>query len=329
MRKEKILLTSSVIFLFCLMIISVYIGGYGDIPIKKILKIIFLMDNSDSTLYSIFWSLRIPRICMALLVGMLLGSSGAVTQTLFKNPMADPYIVGISASGMFGAMVAYLLGISEWYYGIFASIFSFFISLLIFKISVGKGRSLNLTSLLVVGVAISALLRALTSLAISLIGEDSYRIILWSMGSLEQGSWLKIFLLLIPLIASLLFFYWNRYNMDIILLSDEEARSLGIDTRKFKYKVLIVATLMVGFSVAFSGMIGFVGLIIPHIVRMIFGMSNIKVIPISMFWGGIFLLLCDTIARGVVSGSEIPIGVVTAIFGAPFFIYLAMKRRKL
>ncbi|WP_297597801.1 iron ABC transporter permease [uncultured Cetobacterium sp.] len=324
---KKNILIISLVFLICLFIFSLFVGNY-KINFFKGINILLRREDLNSVEFKIFWQLRLPRILMALIIGMLLGSSGAVTQTLFRNPMADPYIIGISASGTFGAVIAYILGLSESYYGIFASTFSFITSFIIFKLSNGKKSTLNLSTLLIVGIAISAFLRALISLAMYLIGEDSFRVVVWTMGYLGGGDWNKILILSIPLVLALIYFYLNRYRLDIILLSDEEAHSLGVDIKKFKYRILIVSTFMIGFSVAFSGMIGFVGLIIPHIVRMIFGSSNIKLIPFSMFYGGIFLLLCDTISRGISTTMEIPIGIITAIFGAPFFIYLAFKSKK-
>lgn len=312
------------IFLFCF---SLFIGNY-EIDFIKGLNLLLGNGKKDLLEYKIIWNLRIPRAVMAIIIGMLLGSSGAITQTLFRNPMADPYIIGISASGTFGAVIAFLLGLSEIYFGIFGSMFSFITSLLIFKLSNNKRGSLDLSTLLIIGIAISALLRAIISLVMYIVGEDSFRVVLWTMGYLGGADWRKIVILLFPLLFSLIYFYINRYNLDIILLSDEEAHSLGVDIKKFKYKVLMISTFMVGFSVAFTGMIGFVGLIIPHLVRIIFGSSNIKLIPLSMLYGGLFLLLCDTISRGVLTTMEIPIGIVTAIFGAPFFIYLAFKNRR-
>lgn len=320
-------LVASFLFLIGLFFLALVVGNY-KISILNSLKILFLGSTSNIMENKIIWNLRLPRIIMALIVGMLLGSSGAVTQTLFKNPMADPYIIGISASGTFGAVIAYFLNLPEEYYGILGSIFSFITSFIIFKLSNNKKGALNLSTLLVVGISISALLRAFISLSMYLIGEDSFRIVLWTMGYLGGGTWKEIIILLIPLLFSLVYFYKNRYKLDAILLSEEEAYALGIDVKFFKYSVLVVSTFMIGFSVAFSGMIGFVGLIIPHIVRSIFGVSNIKLIPLSMFYGGIFLLLCDTLSRGIVSTMEIPIGVITAIFGAPFFLYLAFKKRR-
>lgn len=312
------------IFLFCF---SLFIGNY-EINFIKGLNLLLGNGDTGSLEHKIIWNLRVPRAIMAIVIGMLLGSSGALTQTLFRNSMADPYIIGISASGTFGAVIAFLLGFSEIYFGIFGSIFSFITSLIIFKLANSRRGSLDLSTLLIIGIAISALLRALISLVMYLVGEDSFRVVLWTMGYLGGADWKKIAILLVPLLFSLVYFYLNRYNLDIILLSDEEAHSLGVDIKKFKYRVLMISTFMVGFSVAFTGMIGFVGLIIPHLVRIIFGSSNIRLIPLSMLYGGLFLLLCDTISRGLLTTMEMPIGVVTAIFGAPFFIYLAFKNRR-
>lgn len=323
---KKINFYIGIIFIFVILL-GVYVGDYR-ISINKIFKIIFMRDSTNLVQYKIIWDSRMVRVLMALIIGMLLGSSGAINQTLFKNSMADPYIIGISASGAFGAMLAYIFGFSENFFGIFGAIFSFFISLLIFKLSDNKRGNLNLSTLLLIGIAISALLRAITSLLIYLIGDDSFRLIIWNMGNLGNGTWGKITILIIPLIVSLVYFFWNRYKLDLILLSDEEAYSLGVNLKKFKYQVLFITTFMVGFSVAFSGMIGFVGLIIPHITRLIVGESNIKLIPYSMVLGGIFLTFCDILSRGIIGVTEIPIGIITAIFGAPFFIFLAIKSGK-
>lgn len=264
------------IFLFCF---SLFIGNY-EINFIKGLNLLLGNGDTGSLEHKIIWNLRVPRAIMAIVIGMLLGSSGALTQTLFRNSMADPYIIGISASGTFGAVIAFLLGFSEIYFGIFGSIFSFITSLIIFKLSNSRRGSLDLSTLLIIGIAISALLRALISLVMYLVGEDSFRVVLWTMGYLGGADWKKIAILLVPLLFSLVYFYLNRYNLDIILLSDEEAHSLGVDIKKFKYRVLMISTFMVGFSVAFTGMIGFVGLIIPHLVRIIFGSSNIRLIPL-------------------------------------------------
>lgn len=202
------------IFLFCF---SLFIGNY-EINFIKGLNLLLGNGDTGSLEHKIIWNLRVPRAIMAIVIGMLLGSSGALTQTLFRNSMADPYIIGISASGTFGAVIAFLLGFSEIYFGIFGSIFSFITSLIIFKLSNSRRGSLDLSTLLIIGIAISALLRALISLVMYLVGEDSFRVVLWTMGYLGGADWKKIAILLVPLLFSLVYFYLNRYNLDIILL---------------------------------------------------------------------------------------------------------------
>ena len=187
----------------------------------------------------------------------------------------------------------------------------------------------DITTLLIVGIAISSFLGAFTSFSMYLIGQDSFRIVTWMMGYIGAASWGKIFILIIPLFISVIYFYLKRHDLDLLLSGDEESHSMGVDVGKLKKNTLIISALIVGFSVAFTGMIGFVGLIAPHTVRLLTkSSSNTKLIPLSTLGGGLFLLICDTIGRTLLSPIEIPIGVVTAFFGAPFFLYLAMKRKK-
>jgi iron complex transport system permease protein len=263
---------------------------------------------------------------MALLVGTMLATSGTVVQAVFHNPLADPYIIGISASAVAGAVIAYLLKLPIIFYGIFAFAVSVATTFLIFRLSMGRGAA-RITTLLIIGIAVSSFLGAFTSFAIYAIGEDSYRIVVWTMGYLGTASWLKVGILFVPLVASVLFFFFNRHDLDALMLGDEEAHALGVNVSRLKKLLLLVSCLIVSFSVAFSGMIGFVGLIIPHTMRLLIGHSNTKLLGFSAFAGGVFLLFADTIARNILSPAEVPIGAVTAFFGAPFFIYLAMRSR--
>jgi iron complex transport system permease protein len=160
------------------------------------------------------------------------------------------------------------------------------------------------------------------------IGEDSFRIVMWTMGYLGNATWEKVGILTIPLFLSIIYFYKVRNELDALLNGDEEAHSLGVEVDKLKRNLLVVSSLVVAFSVAFSGMIGFIGLIVPHAFRMIVGGSNRNLIPIVTLAGGVFLLICDTIARTILAPMEIPIGIITAFLGAPFFLYLAFKAKK-
>ena len=284
-------------------------------------------EMTDNSVRTIILNVRLPRIIMAILVGMLLASSGTVVQTVFQNPLADPYIIGISASATLGAVIAFILNMPDVMYGILGFLTSIATSLIIFRLSKAKKRT-DITTLLIVGIAVSSFLGAFTSFSMYLIGQDSFRIVAWMMGYIGGASWIKIVILIVPLIVSVIYFYSRRYDLDLILSGDEEAHSLGLDVGKVKKELLIISSLIVGFSVAFTGMIGFVGLIVPHTMRLLTGSSsNTKLIPLATLAGGIFLLMCDTVGRLALAPVEIPIGVVTSFFGAPFFLYLAMKRK--
>lgn len=297
----------------------------GSVPIP--LEYIFSPGKAPDYIKTIIFNLRLPRIIMSLLIGMMLASSGVVVQTVFQNPLADPYIIGIAASATFGAVIAFVLNLPDFMYGVLAFITCLASTLLIFKMA-KKGNKVNVATLLIVGIAVSSFLGAFTSFTMYLIGEDSFKITMWMMGYLGNATWKRVIFILIPLILSLIYFYSKRHELDALLSGDEEAHSLGVDVNRLKVRTLTVSALIVAFSVAFSGMIGFVGLIVPHTIRMIVGPSNTKVLPSTILAGGFFLLICDTFGRIVLAPVEIPIGVITAFFGAPFFLYLALKNKR-
>ncbi|MDC7241517.1 MAG: iron ABC transporter permease [Spirochaetales bacterium] len=281
---------------------------------------------SRETYRMIILDFRLPRMIMALIIGMMLSSSGVVVQAVFRNPLADPYLIGISASAVTGAVIAFLLGLPEVFYGILAFTTSLVVTFLIFRLSMSKG-TVSVAMLLIIGIAVSSFMSAFTSFALYWIGEDSYRITVWLMGYLGGATWSRVIILIIPLMLALSYFYYHRIDLDALLRGDEEAHSLGIDTAALKKRLLAVASLIAAFSVAFSGMIGFVGLIIPHTVRLIVGSNHHRLLTYSAVGGGLFLLAADILARTLLAPVEIPIGVVTSFFGAPFFLYLAVKQR--
>lgn len=318
---------SLIFLLFFFALISLILGNI-KISLNDMIGSLFNNSNVDESVKVIILNVRLPRIVMAILIGMLLASSGTVVQTVFQNPLANPYIIGISASATFGAVIAFILGLPDLMYGIFGFLTSVIVALIIFRLSKAK-TSTDMTTLLIVGIAISSFLGAFTSFSMYLIGQDSFRIVAWMMGYIGGASWIKVVILIIPLVISISYFYLKRNELDLLLSGDEEAHSMGVDVGKLKKHTLVVSALIVGFSVAFTGMIGFVGLIAPHTVRLLTkSSSNTKLIPLSTLGGGVFLLFCDTIGRTLLNPVEIPIGVVTAFFGAPFFLYLAMKRKR-
>lgn len=313
----------SLILILGILVIGVVSIGVGtiSIPLNQIFS-----EKTPEYIKTIIYDIRVPRMIMGILIGMMLASSGVVVQAVFQNPLADPYIIGISASATFGAVIAYVLQLPDMMYGGLAFISCLISTFIIFKLSNRKGK-VNITTLLIVGIAVSSFIGAFTSFSMYLIGEESFKITMWLMGYLGGATWKKVAIIVVPLIFSLIFFYLQRNELDALLSGDEEANSLGVDVERLKVKVLTVSALVVAFSVAFSGMIGFVGLIIPHSIRMITGPSNSKLLPNSALAGGLFLLICDTLGRVILAPVEIPIGVVTAFFGAPFFLYLAFRKK--
>lgn len=319
---EKILPLILTIGIFVVAILSLPLGS---VPIP--LEYIFGSEKAPDYIKTIIFHLRLPRIMMSILVGMMLSSSGAVVQTVFQNPLADPYIIGIAASATFGAVIAFIFNMPDFMYGVLSFITCLTSTMMIFKMA-KKGNKVNVATLLIVGIAVSSFLGAFTSFAMYLIGEDSFKITMWMMGYLGNATWKRVIILLVPLIFSVSYFYSKRNQLDALLSGDEEAHSLGVDVNRLKVKTLAVSALVVAFSVAFSGMIGFVGLIIPHTMRMLVGPSNSKLLPNAILGGGFFLLLCDTFGRLVLAPTEVPIGVITAFFGAPFFLYLALRNKR-
>ena len=318
---------SLIFFLIIFSIIALKLGNI-EISVRDIFRIFLNKGVVDDSIRTIILNVRLPRIIMAVLIGMLLASSGTVVQTVFQNPLADPYIIGIAASATLGAVIAYILKLPNMMYGVLGFITSVIVALIIFRLSKSKTRT-DITTLLIVGIAISSFLGAFTSFSMYLIGQDSFRIVAWMMGYIGSASWERVLILLVPLCIAVIYFYLKRYELDLLLSGDEEAHSMGIDVPKLKKHILIVSSLIVGFSVAFTGMIGFVGLIAPHTIRLIIkSSSNTKLIPLATLGGGVFLLFCDTVGRMILNPVEIPIGVVTSFFGAPFFLYLAMNGKR-
>lgn len=306
-----------IFLLLVLIFISLCMGEEFLNPLNMINSLF----NTKDFYHSILFELRLPRILMAILIGCLLASSGCITQAVFANNIADPFIIGTASACVFGAFCAYLLNLHDIYYGVFAFVCGSIFSLIIFKFN-----KASISTLLIIGLSISAFLSAFSSLFAYLIGEDSFKINAFFMGSLSNASWLKILLLASVLFFVCLYFYKCKNALNIILTGDEEAQNLGLNAKNFKIKLLLVSSLAVSFAVSFVGLIAFIGLIIPHIARlMLKNYDNSLILPFSTVLGGIFLLLCDDFSRTIIAPVEIPIGISTAFFGSPVFLYFALK----
>ncbi|MBM0637274.1 iron ABC transporter permease [Campylobacter sp. VicNov18] len=319
---SKNLLIIGLFLAYCIASLTALCLGDENLNPIKLLSYIF---SEDEISRQIILEGRLPRVIMAILIGMLLSSSGAITQNVFANPIADPYIIGIASAATFGAVLAYLFQLPDYYYGIIAFISSSCFALVVFKIS----SKASIATLLIIGIATSSFLGAFTSFFTYLIGEDSFKIVAWLMGNIDLASWFRVKILILPLIFCLLYFYAYKNELNILLSGDDEARNLGVNAQKLKINLLIVSSLAVSFGLAFTGLIAFVGLIIPHIVRLLLkNYDNALVIPLCTAFGGLFLLVCDTLARTLIAPVQIPLGVLTAFFGSPIFLYLALNARR-
>jgi iron complex transport system permease protein len=280
----------------------------------------------------IVWKVRMPRIAMSALVGASLSIVGATFQGIFRNPLADPHILGVSSGAAFGATIGMLSGVTIGFMGLgtvgaLAFIGALVTVFIVYNISKIGGR-ISVTGMLLTGTAISTFLSSLISLLMTFHNDQIDKVYMWTMGSFSSASWTKVgFLAFFVFIgASVLFWYAPKLN--IIMMGDDDAKCLGIDVEKVRRHMIIAASLLVAASVSVSGIIGFVGMIIPHCTRLIAGADNKKLMPYSFLGGAIFVTLCDTVARTVAAPTEIPVGIITALFGAPYFIMLVARGRK-
>ena len=281
--------------------------------------------------HDIIWLLRLPRLVLAALVGMGLSVCGVIMQAVVKNPLADPYILGISSGASLGATAAILLGIGvalgENFVGIAAFIGAFAMSLGVLFISNLGGRS-NSIKLLLGGMALSAGCGAFSSFIVYFANnkEGMQSIAYWMMGSFAGAKWENL-MIIAPIVILAVLFLWTQSRMlNLMLLGDESALTLGTDLHIYRQIYLLVSSLIVGFVVYSAGMIGFVGLVVPHVIRMLVGTDHKKLIPVAALTGAIFLVVADGLCRIIIPRTELPIGILISIIGAPCFVYLMIKK---
>lgn len=303
--------------------ISAYLGNKGAA----------LINAFPEAYPAIIFQVRFPRVILGGLVGMSLAVAGACFQGLFKNPMADPYIIGVSSGASLGAALAIVLGLRLlWFGGNWAVILMAFGGALltvevVYHIARVGGR-IPVTGLLLAGVAAASFLTSMVSFLV-LLGRDNMQgIIYWTMGSLAGSSWPLVVMMLPFAMAGtvVIFAHWRSLNG--ILLGEEGAQHLGIDVEKTKRRLFAASSLVVAAAVSVSGVIGFVGLIVPHAVRLLVGANHKHLLPVSAAAGGLFLIICDALARAAMAPGEMPVGIITAAAGAPFFIFLLRRRRR-
>ncbi len=313
--------------------------GSVEISIKNVYEIIiYKLFNigdakflSSGAIHDIVWFIRLPRIVLAVAVGIGLSVCGVIMQAIVKNPLADPYILGISSGASLGATLAIMLGVGVFfgsnYVGICAFLGAFAISILVLTLANVNGRA-NSTKLLLAGMALSSVCSAFSSFIVYFANdrEGMQSITYWLMGSLAGAKWQNIRIIIPVVIVATLFFITQYRTLNLMLLGDEVSITLGTDLQKYRQFYLIITSVVIGFIVYSSGIIGFVGLIIPHLIRMIFGTDHKRIILLSALTGAIFLVWADVLSRIIIPGSELPIGILISMIGAPIFIYLMVSK---
>ena len=265
------------------------------------------------------------------LTGGALAVSGAAYQGIFKNPMADPFILGVSSGAALGASIGIVMHFSADFLGlngtaVLAFAGAFLAIFLVYNIS-KVGRKVPVASLLLSGIAVSQSLTAFMSLLMIFNVQSMNQIMFWTMGSLNGKGWDQVITVLPYVVIGCLILFTTVRELDIMLLGEDAATQLGVNTDHLKKKVLVVSSVITAAVVSVTGIIGFVGLVVPHIVRILSGPKHRILLPFSLVFGGTFLIICDTLAR-TVSSQEIPVGIITAAFGGPFFIYLLRKSKR-
>lgn len=331
MRKRVIDWVFWILVLFCLLVAAVIFSlssGSVGMSLKKILAVI--LAGRGSSEYSILFDIRLPRIILGLAIGGALSLAGVILQGMFRNPLVEPYTLGISGGAAMGVCLNIILRLNR-IFGIASFPISGFLGailviLLVYSLSIKKGV-LKIQGFLLTGVMVSFVSSSLIMLAMAVSRtEDLHGIIFWIMGSLEEPNWLLIKLTSLVSILGLAVSYLFCFDLNALALGEEEALHLGINTERTKRLLFILASLVTGCSVSISGIIGFVGLVVPHFVRMFVGRDHRILLVSSFICGAAFLVFCDTLARTVVLPLELPVGVITGILGGSLFVYALTRK---
>lgn len=299
--------------------------GAADLPLARVIAAI--TGNGTAVEQSIVLQLRLPRAMLAALAGGGLAMSGAVFQAMLRNPLADPYVLGVSSGAALGAVITTVFTASTVLLPIAALAGAVLSILIVFTIALRASKRLDARVLLLAGVIISAFFQAIILLLLTLADAESFRsAIFWMMGSFATASWKTVILLAAYMVPALVILYALARPLNLLMAGEETALYLGVRVETVTRIAYFVASVLVGASVAACGAIGFVGLVIPHAVRLAWGNDYRMLLPASMFAGGTFLVLCDTAARTIAAPAELPVGVITALVGVPLFVVLLLRR---
>ncbi|MDR0273312.1 MAG: iron ABC transporter permease [Clostridiales bacterium] len=280
---------------------------------------------------AIVWNLRLPRALLAFCAGAALSVSGAVMQSVLRNPLASSFTLGVSSGASFGAALVIFLGVSFFSFLTLPILgFIFGLATILFVIAIAKKLDIRMENhtIILTGMVFALFVNSVTTLMFALFREGTERMILWQMGSFAMRGWHTVFILAPLTLLGIVFISRYKIELDIMTFGEEQAQSMGVNTNRVKLTLLIIAAALTGSTIAFVGIIGFIDLVAPHIVRKIFGTAHKYVIPMSAVAGGSFMVLADLVARTLTSPTELPVGAVTAIIGAPFFAYIYFRKRE-
>lgn len=311
--------------------VAIPLNDIAAITLKRVFGISLGVSWSE-TQETIVWQLRLPRVLGAALVGAALASAGVLFQGLLRNPIADPYLLGTSGGAALAATMALLIpasfGILGFTFVPIAAFLGALIAVLIVYQIARTGARTPITTLLLAGFATSSMMAAAMSLLMLMNQNTLQRVVLWTMGGISASGW-EMVIVVAPLVVVGASAAWMMANdLNAFALGEEQAAALGVAVERQKFLTMTLGALLTGAAVALSGLVGFVGLIVPHVVRLILGPDHRLLLPASFLSGAIFLVFADLIARLIIAPSELPIGVITALIGAPFFIYLLRRTKR-
>lgn len=324
MNKKHFILPILIISLAVSFVLALMLGA-EKITLSAVLR------QGDKFENIILWNLRLPRAILVLMTGLLLGGSGALFQLFFRNPLAEPGIMGISSGATLGAVLAGVVGLG----GVGARFVSAVnlcaflgalgAGVLVIVLAFSRGNKSSSVMLLLCGTALGTLYSSISSFILLTNGKELHSIYAWILGSFNGRGWKEVLFILIPAAVSIVLMFITSPSLDLLATGEKSAASLGVEVNRLRILVLLSGALAVSCGVCAGGTIGFVGLIAPHIIRKISGPKAKTLIPYSMLFGAILLLLADTLARVIIAPSEIPAGIITSILGVPFFLSLCLK----
>ncbi|MDX2497528.1 MAG: iron ABC transporter permease [Desulfobacterales bacterium] len=318
--------------LMLVLLAAMFLGlslGSSQSGIKAVFQNLLGIGPHDPMLNTIIWKIRFPRVLLATLVGGTLSLGGLVFQALLKNPLAEPYILGISGGSAIGAIIGILIGLVR-FPGVSLTAFSGSIGTLLLILVMSSGQTiLKKDALLLSGVMVNAFCGAIIMFLVSLTQDARlHNIIFWLMGDLSMVDMPQVGILAAMLVPCFFLLFWFSNSMNLLLMGKEMAQTMGVNVKAVTVILLVATSFMVSATVSYCGLVGFVGLVVPHLLRLLFGPDHRVLVPACVFGGGAYLVFCDVLARTLPDQGEMPAGVITAMIGAPLFIYLLKRTRR-